>query len=151
MCSSDQVAWEFFHGLAEVISCEEKQLNALEFHRYQDQNVLQVWPLQQLASTAVNCEKFVIDMIELESAGSNEPLVQMAGSVCLASQKLRHLTISKSFTSAESGLAFLKQLVASNLTTLEHIDFSGFVSIVPNDWFKGQQEPIDLLVTVLKR
>ena len=80
----------------------------------------------------------------------------MAGQICQTSKCLKILRVTSTYTTAEEGLAFLKELADSDLITLEKIDFSGLGENMPeivhmNVWFDEEQEPVEILLSILAK
>ena len=150
------------NSVAETIPLDPG-LNSFKINGCWDANTVDQWPIQQIANKAENCKKLILETfwgyrVPEEVRGR---WLDMANQLCQTSTKMEHLELRNTATTAEQGAVFLQDLADSDLKTLKLIDFSGGKQVmvmknnkqefVNNDWFNGRQEPVDALVTSIKR
>ena len=142
MTSSSETVNQVVREVVDLAPQEAPCLESVEVNYYYDKNTLQPQALDELANKAANCERLTVAAL-CGAPATNLLWLNMAGRICQTSQNLKHLVIRGTRTTAEDGAAFLQQLAESDLTTLEHVDFTGHGSEKTGNWFGGKQKPVD--------
>ena len=102
MCSSAQVLNSLIEQLGLLVD-EEKGLKKLTIINFQDQNNLEEWPLDQLATKCFALESIEIGSLYLTTPENRTKLLEFVGKISAISQNLKEISLYSTLSSKEDG------------------------------------------------